>query len=168
MRRATGRLQDDLVAKSDVLARVEADLARGHTYVAMRRLAGLTATYPGDLDLRARRAAIHRQVGNTVEAGRWGFLSEDVAHTEVAAFERACQSAWDRLRSLRLRTDPTSELGPLAGQRFTALIDQAAHEASAPVTWSEAGPSRPPARTSSSDTIPCLVAILIGLLPLPC
>lgn len=55
----------------------------------MQRLASLTAAYPDDLDLRAERAALYRQVGNLVEAGRWGFLTEDATtETEIAAFEK--------------------------------------------------------------------------------
>ncbi|MET7427140.1 DUF6584 family protein [Dactylosporangium sp. NPDC005555] len=65
-----------------------ADLRRGHYHPAMQRLESLTAAYPDDLDLRAERAALYRQVGNLVEAGRWGFLTEDATETEIAAFEK--------------------------------------------------------------------------------
>ena len=54
----------------DVLARVDADLAHGLGHPAMQRLASLIAECPDDLDLRARRAGVNRQIGNLVEAGR--------------------------------------------------------------------------------------------------
>ncbi|GAA1811375.1 hypothetical protein GCM10009835_33610 [Planosporangium flavigriseum] len=47
-----------IMAKDDVLGRVDADLGRGHTHPAMQRLASLTAAYPDDLEIRARRAAL--------------------------------------------------------------------------------------------------------------
>ena len=77
------------VAKKEQLERVEADLARGHTHPALQRLANLIGRFPEDLDIRARRAAVNRQIGNPAEAGRWGFLTEVVTVDEVAAFERA-------------------------------------------------------------------------------
>jgi hypothetical protein len=77
------------MTRHDVVRRVEADLRRGHTHLALQRLATLGATYPDDLTIRARRAEVYRRVGNWVEAGRWGFLTEDVTEAEIAAFERA-------------------------------------------------------------------------------
>jgi hypothetical protein len=109
------------VNKQEQLARVEADLARGHTYPALQRLANLTGLYPDDLDLRARRAAVFRQIGNLEAAGRWGFLTEDVTGEETAAFERAFWNPADRLRALRLSHDPAPGLGPLAATRFEEL-----------------------------------------------
>lgn len=63
------------VTKGAQLARVEADLAHGHTHPALQRLANLTALFPDDLDIRATRAKVNRQIGNMAEAGRWGFLA---------------------------------------------------------------------------------------------
>jgi len=124
-----------------VLARVEADLRRGHSHPAMQRLASLTATYPDDLDVRAARAALCRQVGNIAEAGRWGFLTEDISRAELAAFERAYPAAWARLRALRLVADPTDRIGPAARDRLTRLTTQAAGEPPGPVVWTAAGPA---------------------------
>lgn len=164
MRSAVDWFQNEFVAKSEVLARVEADLALGRTHLAMQRLSSLTGAYPDDLELRARRAAIYRQIGNAAQAGRWGFLSEQVSSSEIDAFERACRPAGARLRSLRLRTDPSSGLGPLAHQRFTALVNRVEQEMSTPVTWAEAGSGQPHSRASWRDIISCLAAALIGLI----
>lgn len=68
--RGVDPLQDELLAKSLVPGAVEADLAQGRTFLALRRLASLTGAYPDDLELQARRAAIYRQIGNTVQTGR--------------------------------------------------------------------------------------------------
>ena len=89
------------MAKSAVLDRVAADLARGYTTPAIRRLSSLVAVHPTDLDLRRRLAAVHRMVGNRVEAGRWGYLLQETEATETAAFERAYPQPAVRLRQLR-------------------------------------------------------------------
>ncbi|MEV8515893.1 DUF6584 family protein [Dactylosporangium sp. NPDC051484] len=151
------------VAKDQVLAKVAADLRRGHTHQAMQRLASLTAAYPDDLDLRAERAALYRQVGNVGEAGRWGFLTEDATDTEIAAFEKAHPGAWMRLLVLKFNTDPADKLGPRASARLARLIEQAGQEGPAPVAWTEAGP-RPQSPGSWRDELPCLLAALVGLI----
>ncbi|WP_435206907.1 DUF6584 family protein [Micromonospora sp. bgisy143] len=148
------------MAKEQVLAKVAADLERGHVHPAMQRLASLTAAYPDDLELRARRAALYRQVGNVAEAGRWGFLGEDASAREVAAFERAYGNAWRRLRALRVTTDPSGRLGPVAGARFARLLEQAGRDE--PVTWTDDGP-RPEEPSSWRDGLGCLVAAVIGV-----
>jgi hypothetical protein len=89
------------MAKADVLDRVDADLARGYTTPAIRRLSSLVAAHPTDLDLRRRLAGLHRMVGNRIEAGRWGYLHPDTAPAECEAFERAYPAPHARLRRLR-------------------------------------------------------------------
>ncbi len=89
------------MSKSDVLERVRADLVRGRTEPAIRRLSSLVAAHPTDLDLRRRLAAVHRLVGNAVEAGRWSYLGADVDPQEARAFEAAYPSPAQRLRRLR-------------------------------------------------------------------
>jgi Family of unknown function (DUF6584) len=89
------------MAKADVLDRVDADLAQGYTTPAIQRLSSLVAAHPTDLDLRQRLAAVHRQVGNLVEAGRWSYLSPAGDRRELAAFERAYPVPARRLRALR-------------------------------------------------------------------
>ncbi len=89
------------MAKADVLDRVDADLALGYTAPAIQRLSSLVAAHPTDLDLRQRLAAVHRQVGNLVEAGRWSYLSSAADPQETTAFERAYPVPALRLRVLR-------------------------------------------------------------------
>jgi hypothetical protein len=151
-----------IVARDQVLAKVEADLQRGRYHPAMQRLASLTAAYPDDLYLRAERAAVYRRVGNMVEAGRWGFLTEDVTDGELAAFEKAHPRAWLRLLMLRVKTDPTDKLGPVASDRLARLVEQANKENSAPVMWTETGPTTADSR-SWTDDLPCLLAAATGL-----
>ncbi len=151
------------MAKDQVLAKVAADLRRGHYHPAMQRLASLTAAHPDDLDLRAQRAALYRQVGNLVEAGRWGFLTEDATPEEIAAFERAHSGAWARLLVLKVNADPADKLGPVASARLARLIEQAGQEGPAPVAWTEVGP-RPQIPGSWRDDLPCLLAAAIALM----
>ncbi|MBN1170684.1 MAG: hypothetical protein JXA67_00750 [Micromonosporaceae bacterium] len=128
------------MARADVLARIEQDLDRGHTHPAMQRLASLVAAYPDDLDLRARRAALNRQIGNPVEAGRWGYLTENATDTEIRAFEQAIRPATRRLSCLRLPRDLRDHLGPAGRQRLTTLIEQVEHDQGAPVAFVDGRP----------------------------
>jgi hypothetical protein len=89
------------MSKPDVLDRVSADLAFGHTQPAIQRLSSLVAADPTDLDLRRRLARLHRMVGNRIEAGRWDYLTPGAGAAEVAAFERAFPSPSSRLAALR-------------------------------------------------------------------
>ncbi|MDG4839052.1 hypothetical protein O7631_21250 [Micromonospora sp. WMMD967] len=149
------------MSKEHVLAKVEADLRRGHVHPAMQRLASLTAAYPDDLELRARRAALYRQVGNVAEAGRWGFLTEDASAAEVAAFERSYPNAWQRLRVLRVTADPSGTLGPVASGRLARLVEQV-EQGGAGVIWTDVGP-RPGEPSSWRDELGCLVAAVVGV-----
>ncbi|MET7707455.1 DUF6584 family protein [Micromonospora sp. NPDC005413] len=150
------------MAKEHVLAKVEADLRRGHIHPAMQRLASLNAAYPDDLELRARRAALYRQVGNVAEAGRWGFLSEEAGAEEIAAFERCRPGARQRLLVLKVATDPTDRLGPVAGARLGQLVDRARQEDPSLVDWTNVG-SRPAEPSSWRDELGCcLVTAVIG------
>lgn len=132
------------MSREAVLARVDRDLSLGHTHLAMQRLASLTTSFPGDLEIRERRAALNRQIGNLPEAGRWGFLTETVKPAEIAAFEGAHPRAWDRLYLLRLRADPTETLGPLARQRMADLVEWAGRESPGQVVWTKTGPQPRP------------------------
>jgi hypothetical protein len=151
------------VPTDDVLARVERDLARGFTYPALQRLASLTEAHPDDLDLRARRAAVNRQIGNRVEAGRWGFLTEEVTDAEVAAFERAWPKAWARLMVLKVRSDPSQHIGDRARRRLAGLVQAANAEGPAPVGWVAAGP-RPVLPGSWRDSVGCLAGAFAVLM----
>ena len=144
------------MAKDDVLTQVAADLEQGHTFRALQRLATLTATHPRDVGVRGRRAAVCRQVGNVVEAGRWGYLTEDVAAAEVEAFERAYPDPWQRLRVLRVTGDPSTWAGPVASARVREL-SAAAAESGPPVQWTDASPQP---RTDAGDWAFTLMASL--------
>lgn len=113
------------MAKTDVLARVAADLARGHTQPAIQRLSSLVAVHPTDLDLRRRLAALHRMVGNRVEAGRWSYLDPTASQEEVAAFERAYPSPTRRLAALRWPNRPSDAATEYARRRLEALVEPA-------------------------------------------
>jgi Family of unknown function (DUF6584) len=89
------------MSKPDVLTRVSADLALGHTQPAIQRLSSLVAAHPTDLHLRRRLARLHRMVGNWIEAGRWDYLTPGADTGAVAAFERAFPSPSRRLAALR-------------------------------------------------------------------
>ncbi|MBO0868481.1 MAG: hypothetical protein J2P15_07940 [Micromonosporaceae bacterium] len=110
------------MGKSDVLDRVAADLARGHTQPAIQRLSSLVAAHPTDLDLRLRLAAAHRLVGDAVEAGRWSYLDADADPAETRAFERAYPSAGQRLRRLRWPDREGHPATDFARARLTGLI----------------------------------------------
>ncbi|GAB2606297.1 hypothetical protein Aab01nite_01310 [Paractinoplanes abujensis] len=120
------------MGKSEVLARVATDLERGHTHLAQQRLASLAVNHPDDLDLRLRRAAVYRRVGDWTQAGRWGFLAEDAPEAELAAFERAYPSPVARLGALRLTREPPRGLGPRALDRYLGLAERARAERRVP------------------------------------
>jgi hypothetical protein len=161
------------MAKDGVLARVDLDLARGHTYLALQRLASLTAAYPNDMELRACRAGVNRRIGNLVEAGRWGYLTEDVDVAEIVAFERAFPCAWARVSALRLGADPTKAVGSEARQRLSDLIREAERKGRASIVWTERGPQQQPSTswrdvvgglTVTSILLAVLFLLLIGLI----
>ncbi len=112
------------MAKADVLDRVAADLARGYTAPAIQRLSSLVAAHPTDLDLRRQLAAVHRMVGNFIEAGRWGYLHLDTAEAETAAFERAYPQPAVRLRKLHWPAAGHAAT-EFARSRLAALADAA-------------------------------------------
>ena len=102
------------VAKADVLDRIAADLARGYTAPAIQRLSSLVHAHPTDLDLRRRLAAVHRMVGNPVEAGRWGYLLTDVPATEFARARLAALADGARPRPARWRLLALALAAPFA------------------------------------------------------
>ena len=85
------------------LHRAAEELTRGDLASVLRarqRLAGLVGTYPNRLDLRDKLAAVYRVLGNTVQAGRWSYLSEVRDDVEVLAFEHAYKTPVARLAAL--------------------------------------------------------------------
>jgi hypothetical protein len=144
------------VAKADVLARVRADLAAGHTHLAIQRLRTLLATLPDDLEIRSLLAAVYRQTGNLVEAGRWGFLTDDVRAEELTAYAKANPDPWQRLRLLHFSGDP-AVLSDFAEERLAELAEEA-QSSGAPTPWS--GGYRPPPQ-SHGTTFPCLFTAIV-------
>lgn len=148
------------MAKADVLARVKNDLAAGHTYLATQRLRTLIAIDPSDMEVRRLLAAVHRQTGNLVEAGRWAFLTDEVRPEELAAFARANPSPWLRLRLLLWNDDPAALPSDSVQQRLLALVDEA-EAAGPPTRW--VGSYQAPKPRSAA--IPCLfVLLVVGLI----
>jgi len=120
------------MAKTYVLDRVAADLARGFTHPAIQRLSSLVAAYPNDLDLRRRLAAAHRRVGNRIQAGRWDYLTIGADTHDTRAFERAFPSAIARLRAVRWPHRAGHAATAYARNRLAKLV--AAAEAERPGT----------------------------------
>jgi hypothetical protein len=151
------------VAKADVLARVRADLATGHTHVAIQRLRTLLAVIPDDPEIRILLSTVYRSTGNLVEAGRWAFLTEDARDDELTAFAKANPDPWRRLRLLDFGGDPAG-LGTRATARLVALADEA-ERSGPPTRW--VGSYQAPDRTRGS-TLPCLytavVLLVVGVL----
>jgi hypothetical protein len=118
------------MAKTYVLDRVAADLARGCTHPAIQRLSSLVAAHPNDLDLRRRLAAVHRRVGNRIQAGRWDYLTIGADSRDTRAFERAFPSAVARLREVRWPHRAGLAATGYARQRLAKLMAAAAAEQS--------------------------------------
>jgi hypothetical protein len=116
------------MAKTHVLDKVAVDLSKGHTQPAIQRLSSLVAAHPQDLDLRRRLAAVHRMTGNTVEAGRWDYLSATAQPAESEAFERAYPSAQRRLSKLLWTGSPDLAPTEQARQRLAELAEAATAE----------------------------------------
>jgi hypothetical protein len=144
------------VVKPAVFARVDNDLSLGHTYLAIRRLRAYLGSNPNDLAARRLLAAIYRQTGNLVEAGRWGFLTDEVHPAEVIAFERANPSPWLRLRLLRFDAKP-KVLPPAARDRLRVLAIQA-ERTGPPAIWT--GPDRPEPPQRRRNALPCLFVVV--------
>jgi hypothetical protein len=142
------------MAKTYVLDRVAADLARGFTHPAIQRLSSLVAAYPNDLDLRRRLAAVHRRVGNRIQAGRWDYLTIGADSRDTRAFERAFPSAVTRLRAVRWPHRAGHAATTYARNRLAKLVAAAAAERPAPATGAvtnqsaAAGSGPPTARRS--------------------
>lgn len=116
------------MGKTLVLDRVAADLSRGLTHPAIQRLSSLVAAHPTDLDLRRRLAAVHRRVGNRIQAGRWDYLTIGADSSDTTAFERAFPSANARLRAVRWPYRANAAATSYARGRLTKLVTAAEAE----------------------------------------
>jgi hypothetical protein len=149
------------VAKADVLAQVKRDLAAGQTYLATQRLRTLVASNPGDLELHRLLASVYRQTGNLAEAGRWGFLTDEVRPAELAAFARVHANPWSRLRLLRWSGDPAALPNDTIRERLAILVEEA-DASGPPEIW--AGSYHAP-RKSRGSIVPCLfTAVTLSLM----
>lgn len=144
------------MAKPDVLARVQSDLAHGRTHQATQRLRTFLANQPEDLDIRRALASIYRRTGNLAEAGRWSYLTEQAWPEEITAFERANPSPWLQLRLLQFTADPRM-LCESARARLMNLAERAAR-VGPPDIWSGPASLERPARRG--NTVPCLFVIV--------
>jgi Family of unknown function (DUF6584) len=106
--------------------------------------------------VRAVLASVYRQTGNAVEAGRWGFLTDDVRPTELNAFAKANPDPWQRLRLLHFSGDPVG-LPDGATERLVRLAEEA--QASGPPTPS-AGDYRVPPEPHGTAW-PCLFTVVV-------
>ncbi len=132
------------------------DLALGHTYRATQRLRTLLAVDPTDLEIRRLLAAVYRQTGNLVEAGRWSFLTDDVRPAELAAFTRANPSPWLRLRLLAWTRDEAGLTSHAARERLLALVEEA-EQSGPPARWAGSYQARKPRGT----VLPCIFVLLV-------
>jgi hypothetical protein len=132
------------MAKTYVLDRVAADLARGLTHSAIQRLSSLVAAYPNDLDLRRRLASLHRRVGNRVQAGRWDYLTIGADADDIRAFERAFPSPVARLREVRWPLRAGEAATAYARRRLAKLIAAAAAERPRTTEARASAPQAPP------------------------
>lgn len=110
-----------MTRQTTALERVEGDLRRGHTYVAIQRLRTLVGNEPTDLDLRLRLAEVYLGTGNLVEAGRWSYLSPDRNPAAVLAFERATPDPRARLRRLHWPAEVLDQAPEFASRTLTEL-----------------------------------------------
>lgn len=142
------------MAKADVIDRVTADLARGFTQPAIQRLSSLVAAHPTDLDLRQRLAAIHRRVGDRIQAGRWDYLTPGADPADTTAFERAFPSAVVRLRELCWPHRASRAATSYARKRLAALFAAAEVECTAVIAARPNGADAGPAATRRPERRP--------------
>jgi hypothetical protein len=150
------------MAKTYVLDRVAADLARGSTHPAIQRLSSLVAAYPNDLDLRRRLAAVHRRVGNRIQAGRWDYLTIGADRRDTHAFERAFPSAVARLREVRWPLRAGQAATAYARKRLAKLMAAAAAEQPPPRPVIRAANGRPGANDRPAATWAATMMRLVG------
>ncbi|MFX4292925.1 DUF6584 family protein [Streptomyces bohaiensis] len=159
----------------ETLARVDADLAAGRVPLARQRLRGLISSFPHDLTLRRRLAAVYRLYGDAAEAGRWIFLEEDRNADETAAFEARYGSPRRRMKALAWRGPETEAATAFAEGQLVAVRTACAEELGRPVHWDDpasyrddAGgdgeaPSGPWTVREGLSCAGCLVVVLVTL-----
>jgi len=127
------------------LHRAAEELTRGDLASVLRarqRLAGLVGTYPNRLDLRDKLAAVYRLLGNTVQAGRWSYLSEVRDDVEVLAFEHAYKTPVARLTALNWVGGESAADTDTARTRLMALHRAATEQIQDELVVAEKEPGR--------------------------
>jgi hypothetical protein len=102
------------------MAAVQRDVVAGRNRSALNRLRRLAAAHPGDSQVYALLTRLYREAGDLAEAGRWGFLSDEVTPAELAAFEQAHPRASVRLRLISSLIH-AQKISPTARQRLWRL-----------------------------------------------
>ncbi|MFD9741686.1 DUF6584 family protein [Umezawaea sp. NPDC059074] len=127
------------------LHRAAEELTRGDLASVLRarqRLAGLVGTYPNRLDLRDKLAAVYRLLGNTVQAGRWSYLSEVRDDVELLAFEHAYKTPVARLTALNWVGGESAADTDTARTRLMALHRAATEQIQDELVVAEKEPGR--------------------------
>lgn len=122
---------------TETLARVDADLAAGRIPVARQRLRGLISSFPHDLTLRRRLAAVYRLYGDAAEAGRWMYLEEDRNAEETAAFETRYDSPGWRMKALAWRGPEVNAGTTFAEGQLVAVRTACAGKLGRAVNWDD-------------------------------
>jgi len=119
------------MGRTRALATIRRDIAAGRRRSAVARLRVLAAAHPGDQWVYRQLTQLHREAGQPAEAGRWGFLTDDVTPTELAAFQREHPRPVDRLRLIGPARE-AMDLGPEARRRLWRLASEATDESVTP------------------------------------
>lgn len=144
------------------LERVDALLAGGDLAGARVRLRSLVAHAPRRLDVRERLAEVYRREGAAQEAGRWGYLGEDVTPQELRAFARANGGDARRMMAALRWEGPEDGAGtPVAEERLRALRATAEDATGRPVDWADPLPGPEPA-SPWFDLVVLVVLLALG------
>jgi predicted Zn-dependent protease len=145
------------------LRRVDADLEHGRALPAINRLRSLVREYPNRLDVRLRLAQIYRGLGDLAQAGRWGFLAEDLDLAELDAFERQFRTESHRLAALAWQGS-TDDLGPRAKQRLQRLREAAAEETGRRLTADGRIVDKQSTATKIGEGLGCAAVVVAAIL----
>ena len=134
------------VTTEKTLERARAELASGAVAQARQRLRGLVGSQPHNLVARELRAQTYRG-GDTVQAGRWAYLSPSLTETEEAAFGKGFADDPVRMmRALAWRGSEEDASTDLARERLRTLRARAEEAAGTRLTWEQARYPDPPSR----------------------
>ncbi|MFE7565452.1 DUF6584 family protein [Streptomyces sp. NPDC057539] len=129
------------------------------TLRARQRLHGLLGSYPQDLEVREQLAAIYRQLGETAQAGRWNYLSENPDPTETAAFELLFPHHDERLWALRWGGRAEDALTSVAVSRLSELHAEAERDRGSTVPYARPRPSSDEDESQESPLVGALAFV---------